>query len=405
MVLRIAILSDKFPPNWGGGITSAHFHLYRVLKTRGMDIRVFTFLDGSARGDPREDVVRRSTPRWLVRFLRRANNLLFRLLDPGKSAYQVADILIRAIGSLRLNRVLARFAPDVMVFPDHGSPALFIRKIEGCRRIMIAHHNASRFINLPLTDSLSRRDIRIALALENRTLRGIDKVICPSAYMRGVFSTTHRYAGPVEVARNMVDASFLAGIERHDPRPNMGLAPDAPLIYVPGGGNKFKGSTFVPDIIRRLKERAAAPLGFYVSGAIDHEFKDKLAAVGDGVRLFIPGPENAETTLSVVKACGFGVYPTLTENYSMALLEALLCGVPMVTFDVGGNIEIIRDGINGYLIPPYDVGALVTAAACLLDVETVERISNSTVRDAEKRLASTAVADDYVRHLTAVDDN
>ncbi len=110
-------------------------------------------------------------------------------------------------------------------------------------------------------------------------------------------------------------------------------------------------------------------------------------------------------TLSVVKACSFGIYPTLAENYSMAILEALLCGVPMVTFEVGGNAEIIKDGINGYLISPYDVDALVTAAAHLLDSETVERISSSTVRDAEKRLGSTAVADDYVRHLTTVDSN
>jgi glycosyltransferase involved in cell wall biosynthesis len=341
----------------------------------------------------------------MVRFLRRANNLLFRLLDPGKAAYQVADIMIRAIGALRLNRALARFAPDVMVFPDHGSPALFIKRVEDCRRIMIAHHNASRFIDLPLTDSLSQRDIQFALALENRTLRGIDKVICPSAHMREVFSTTHRYVGPVEVVRNMVDPSFLAGIKRHDPRPNMGLAPDAPLIYVPGGGNKFKGSTFVSDIIGRLSERAAIPLGFYVSGAVDPELKDELASVSDAARLFIPGAENAMATLSVVKACSFGIYPTLAENYSMAILEALLCGVPMVTFEVGGNAEIIKDGINGYLISPYDVDALVTAAAHLLDSETVERISSSTVRDAEKRLGSTAVADDYVRHLTTVDSN
>ena len=405
MVQRIAILSDRFPPNWGGGVASAHFHLYRVMKSRGFDVRAFTFLDESVTGEVAGDVVRRTTPHWLVRFIRRANNLAFRLVDPGKSAYHLADIAIRALGSLRLNGALSRFAPDVMILPDHGSPALFIRTIKRCRRVLVAHHNPSRFASLPIGVSLSPLDIKLAMALENRVLKKIDKVICPSADMRQVFSATHDYTGPVEVRHNVIDGEYLDTITATDIRGLLGLPFGAPLIYVPGGGNKFKGSGFIPDLVRVLARQSGAAIGIYLSGAVTADMRGLLAALPDETRIHAPGPLAGPANLALVKACSFGIYPTLAENYSMALLEAVFCGVPMVTFDVGGNAEIIRDGTNGYLVPPYDVDALTAAAIRLTDRAVAEPMAMSTLEDAQRRLGGPAIADAYVRSVTSFEDD
>ena len=53
--------------------------------------------------------------------------------------------------------------------------------------------------------------------------------------------------------------------------------------------------------------------------------------------------------------------PSRSEGYSIALLEACAAGLPIVATDVGGNREIVREGINGALIAPGDVEALVHA--------------------------------------------
>jgi glycosyltransferase involved in cell wall biosynthesis len=49
------------------------------------------------------------------------------------------------------------------------------------------------------------------------------------------------------------------------------------------------------------------------------------------------------------------------EGLPMVLLEAAGSGLPIVTTDVGGNCEIVRDGISGFLVPPSDAMALSEA--------------------------------------------
>ena len=46
------------------------------------------------------------------------------------------------------------------------------------------------------------------------------------------------------------------------------------------------------------------------------------------------------------------------EAFSIVLLEAGSCGVPCIGFDVGGNNEVIKDGVTGFLVTDNDVAAI-----------------------------------------------
>jgi glycosyltransferase involved in cell wall biosynthesis len=59
-----------------------------------------------------------------------------------------------------------------------------------------------------------------------------------------------------------------------------------------------------------------------------------------------------------VKLFRVGVLTSESEGLSNSLVEYGLAGVPAVAFDVGGNREVIEDHDSGFLVPPYDVGAL-----------------------------------------------
>jgi glycosyltransferase involved in cell wall biosynthesis len=60
------------------------------------------------------------------------------------------------------------------------------------------------------------------------------------------------------------------------------------------------------------------------------------------------------------------VLPSLSEGLSNSLLESMASGVPVVAATVGGNAEIVEDGVSGLLVPPRDAGALAEAMSRLL---------------------------------------
>ena len=59
--------------------------------------------------------------------------------------------------------------------------------------------------------------------------------------------------------------------------------------------------------------------------------------------------------------------PSLESVFELVNLEALACGTPVVASRVGGFPDLIRDGENGFMVPPGDPGALATALDKVLD--------------------------------------
>lgn len=61
------------------------------------------------------------------------------------------------------------------------------------------------------------------------------------------------------------------------------------------------------------------------------------------------------------------VLPSYREGLPKGLIEAAACALPLVTTDVPGCREVVRDGVDGLLVPVKDAGALAVAIACLHD--------------------------------------
>ncbi len=69
----------------------------------------------------------------------------------------------------------------------------------------------------------------------------------------------------------------------------------------------------------------------------------------------------------LLRTAGFYVSSSKTEGISLTLLEAMAVGLPIVTTAVGGNPEIVLDGVTGTLVPPMDPDALASAIIDMID--------------------------------------
>ncbi|OGR33186.1 MAG: hypothetical protein A2091_02810 [Desulfuromonadales bacterium GWD2_61_12] len=380
---KIVIMASSAPPWGGGGIASAHYNLYNGLKRLGVDVTLVTF--GEHGKYPKADGIVRfgSSPRlrWLLNL-----GLWFYLKAKGsrKTAYQLSDILSSMPGALKANWQLRQLNPDIVILPDHGAPGLFVGKRD--RKIfLVAHHNPARFIGNPLVGDFCPIDAGNAVSLEQRALWKYDGVICPSEYMRESFNGTYAFAGAVTVIPNLVDDVTIAAIPVAELRNKLDLSESAPIVFIPSAGSRTKGSRYVYEIIRRLSAAYGRPLGFYLSGSIEDDLRIELQHAPAQARIFAPGHVSYDENIAFMKACSFGVSPTLIENFSMAILEANFCRLPMVVFDVGGNREIVTSGENGFLVPYLDVEALIASAARLFDAGRLAELRERTLRTVENK--------------------
>ncbi|WP_456378762.1 glycosyltransferase family 4 protein [Lutibacter sp.] len=61
------------------------------------------------------------------------------------------------------------------------------------------------------------------------------------------------------------------------------------------------------------------------------------------------------------------IQPTYMECFSLSILESLASNVPVITTTVGGNPEIIKNDVNGYIFEPKDINKLTSILKGILD--------------------------------------
>jgi hypothetical protein len=84
------------------------------------------------------------------------------------------------------------------------------------------------------------------------------------------------------------------------------------------------------------------------------------------------------------------------ESFGMTLVEAMCCGLPVISTDCDyGPREIIKDGVDGLLVPVGKVKAVTDALIRLIDDEDLRRRLGAAARDNARRFDPTQVVKEY----------
>lgn len=403
---KIAILSDTFPPLNSGGIANAHYNLYKKLKENGYTVKVFTYLD------KKEHIQKISKVENISRF--GASNNSYRLISillffyyklrrvifgkkmGSKLSYQFNIVALSNIGSWKINKKLKLFNPDFVIIPDFGAPAFLIKKIEKAQYIYISHHNPMRFLGNPLIGEHSESDARLATWFEQKSLKKMDIIICPSDYMKEVFENTFKIDCSVSVIPNIVDEQFIESIQKIDLHKILKIDRDCPIIYIPSAGSKIKGAKYLIEILKKINSQLDRNVAFFLSGELSDKHKTKLDALKENFIIFAPGKLTYRLNIAYVKSCTICLSPTLLESFGMAILEALICNLPCISFDVGANKELIVDGKNGFIVPYLDIEQLIKKTVLVIQNKNLLSSQDSIAKQIESGYSSEAITKKYL---------
>ena len=117
------------------------------------------------------------------------------------------------------------------------------------------------------------------------------------------------------------------------------------------------------------KVAAARPDAHFllVGGGILRESLDEQARkLGIADRVHFAGLVRPEEVPALIQAMDVVVHSSLREGIARVIPQAGAVGKPVVTFDMDGAPEVIRDGVSGYLAPPQDTTALAGRVVVLL---------------------------------------
>jgi L-malate glycosyltransferase len=173
----------------------------------------------------------------------------------------------------------------------------------------------------------------------------------------------------IVVIRNGITLSRFAAKSRNAVlRRELGVPLAARLVAVFSRLNRFKGVEYFLDAASLLAGKFPDVYFLVVGDGLNKEELEEYARhLGLGQRIVFTGFRSDVPDL--LSEVAISVLPSLSEGTSNTLLESMAAGVPVIATRVGGNPEVIVDGVSGLLVPPRDSAALAAAAARLLEDE------------------------------------
>jgi glycosyltransferase involved in cell wall biosynthesis len=84
------------------------------------------------------------------------------------------------------------------------------------------------------------------------------------------------------------------------------------------------------------------------------------------------------------------------EGLSLAMLDAMAAGSPIVATRISGNRDVIRDGETGLLVPPNQAEALANAISQILQSETLSNRLAENAADFADRMSWIKIAGKYI---------
>lgn len=331
--MRILITSDIFPPEAGGPSTYVPV-IARELAERGHSVQVLTYSPVNS------DVADATYPFEVERIVVGGPRLL-RLLQ----AFIRIAANARRADTLYINGLLIETAL-VNCFLRKSAMAKVVGDIAWERA------RDKGWIGDEFEDFQQGRHgwrIELRRVLRNWALRQSRTVIVPSVYLKRIVT-----GWGVETDRVHVVYNPLEPTNGDVPTIEIPLATPHRLITVCRLAT-WKGVDGLIEMVASLHDVGLVVVG---DGPERLNLESLAHRLGVNDRVYFAGQVPRERIPAYLRACDLFVLNSRYEGLPHVVLEALAAGLPVVATAVGGIPEVVRDGVNGRLVPMRDREAL-----------------------------------------------
>ncbi|KVW97024.1 glycosyltransferase [Thiobacillus denitrificans] len=244
-----------------------------------------------------------------------------------------------------------------------------------------------RWLGLPATITLRGTEVPhsrnpVLRPRLSRTLKAAARVFSVSDSLRRLAIELGAGEDKTEVVGNGVDTARFHPVGRAAARARYGLPDSAKVLVSVGGLVERKGMHRVIDVMPALIKHHPDLHYLIVGGASPEgdnraELAAQVARLGLAGRVHFLGELPSDELKWPLSASDVFVLATRNEGWANVFLEAMACGLPVVSTDVGGNAEVVCRDELGSIVPFGDSAALQQA----LDAALIKEWDRAAILD------------------------
>jgi glycosyltransferase involved in cell wall biosynthesis len=358
---RICILTETYYPVVGGGETQARA-LAEGLVAQGLEVMVLT---------RRSDASLEKTERY-------GEVTVYRLPPTGHQHLKKWGLLLTSfIALIRLRR---RY--DLIFVSGYrvvGVAAVLVSRLFGKACVLKADSQGEMSGDF-FAAGLARAGLRPSswlfrsmLGLRNRILMHADAFVAISTAVAAELTAEGVDASAIKMIPNSVDACRFSPVTPHEKetlRRKLGLPLGDRIVIYTGRLVSYKGLPLLLDVWQAIQEQNDhVQLLLVGSGGLDiHNCEAELRAYveDNGMRASVRFTGSVDNVQELLQAADIFVLPTENEAFGISLIEAMACGLPVISTSVGGVTDILEHRLNGFVVQPGDHHQLREALATLL---------------------------------------
>ena len=222
-------------------------------------------------------------------------------------------------------------------------------------------------------------------------------VVTPSAWLMNLAKQSPAFSRHyIAHIYNGIDTNFFCPLNKEACRVVLGLPNEQKILMfcAPNmGKDPYKGGDIMIPLLKKLDESTSVRLTILIIGSNTEIENGRYK----NLDVHIMGYVTSEYLLRICySSADLFIYLTKADNLPYVLIEAISCGTPCLTFDVGGCREIVKDEISGKVIEADDItGMIQNILTLLMNNEYMNKLTISGREYAIKAFSDELISKSY----------